>query len=132
MISLIIFVILICIGIIDSSYLIYKFYKKHPLVCPMNTDCNAVLNSKWGKFLGVRNEIWGLFYYLLLLAFVLIGNFYITNPLFSSLVIAYTYFGLLYSLYLTYIQIYKIKEYCLYCLLSALVNLLLVFNSLFL
>ena len=115
---LIVFVIL---GIIDSIYLIYKNRPNKTLTCPMNGKCHVVLQSKWNKFLGVKNEIWGLLYYFGLLALI-VGVMY--NFLAINILLGVISFGVLYSGFLTYIQIFKIKEYCFYCLVSAFINLL--------
>ena len=118
----IIFTILIILGLADSIYLIYKNRGGQPLVCPMNGDCHAVLASKWNKFLGVKNEIWGLLYYLGVLSLLglVFYNFIGINILFAVIS-----FGILYSAFLTYVQAFKIKGYCFYCLVSAIINLLL-------
>ncbi len=120
-----IFIILACLGILDSIYLLYKNRPNKTLTCPLNSDCHAVLSSKWNKFLGVKNEAWGLLYYIVLIGISVLS---IHNKI-EILLIA-TSLGFLYSLFLTYIQVVKIKEYCLYCLLSALINLLLFLSIL--
>lgn len=124
------FFVLSLLGVIDSGYLFYKRKKKHPLVCPLNTDCAAVLDSKYNTFLGVHNEIWGGLYYLTLLVVmgaIVLGIF---RDHFLTILFPMTTFGFLYSLYLTGVQIFKIKEYCLYCLLSALITFLILLVSL--
>ncbi len=123
----IIFVILVFLGIVDSIYLIYKNRPNKTLTCPLNSDCNAVLQSKWNKFLGVKNEIWGLLYYIGILSLfgLLVYGFLEKEILFGAIS-----FGVLYSGFLTYVQIFKIKEYCLYCLFSAGINILLLLTIL--
>ncbi|MBT3539268.1 hypothetical protein HOF40_03535 [Candidatus Parcubacteria bacterium] len=129
----IIFTLLTVSGIIDAGYLYYRYYKKThgaSFTCPLGQDCNAVVESKWGYFLGVKNEIWGLLYYISLfigiLIFLIMPNLISIMPL---LLLGATGFGLLYSLFLTLVQIIKIKQYCLYCLISAGISLLLFLNS---
>jgi len=120
----IIFTILIILGITDSVYLIYKNRGGQPLVCPLNGNCHAVLASKWNRFLGVKNEIWGLLYYLGVLS--LLGLFFYNICGITILaLLGLVSFGALYSAFLTYIQAFKLKEYCFYCLVSAIINLLL-------
>ena len=123
-----IFIVLVVLGILDSIYLIYKNRPNKTLTCPLHSDCHAVLQSKWNKFLGVKNEIWGLLYYLGVLGLV---GLVIYNFVDIKVLISVISFGFLYSGFLTYVQIFKIKEYCFYCLLSALINLLLFLTVLF-
>ena len=123
MMLMLFFSFLCMLGFADSLYLYYKSVKKHQLVCPLKSHCNVVLNSRWNRFLGIKNEVWGALYY----AGVAVLGFgaFRSNILEPFLIVVATGCGFLYSLYLTRIQIFKIKEYCLYCLFSALISLLL-------
>lgn len=118
------FIVLAVAGIVDTGYLVYKHRQKKPLVCPINHDCNVVTESRWGNFLGIRNETLGLIFYISLLSLAWRGNY--------SLLFLITGIGLLYSLFLVWLQVYVIKNYCFYCLISALISLLLFFNSVYL
>ena len=71
MVFLIILIVLVVLGLIDARYLYYKHKTKLPLSCPLNSDCNAVINSKWNELLGVKNEVWGMLYYATLLLLIL-------------------------------------------------------------
>ncbi len=123
MIPQIIFIILCIIGIIDSSYLIKKRLKKQPLTCPLNDDCNIVTNSKWSKSFGINNDILGLLFYCFLVIALFIN---------LTLVLILTAFGALFSIYLLYIQKFKIKQFCFYCLISTMITFLLFITALFL
>lgn len=120
-------------GIIDTSYLIYQHSQKKPLVCPLDHDCSVVTESKWSKIFFVRNEVLGLSFYLLIF-FSLI--FSILFPKFSSTVyfslFLFSFVGIFFSLFLVYVQIYKIKDYCFYCLISAFLTLFIFINSILL
>ena len=120
-------------GIIDTSYLLYQHYKKKPLVCPMDHDCSVVTESKWSKVFFVRNEILGLSFYLLILIFLIIS---IILPNFSSKIyiflLSLSIIGIAFSIFLVYLQIYKIRDYCFYCLISAFLTLLIFINSILL
>lgn len=124
------FILLSAAGLINASYLTYKHFQKKPLVCPINHDCNAVVESKWGDFLGVRNEILGVLFYAAMLAGILISltapNFL---PLLPTLLFIGAAIGLVFSIILTLIQKFAIKEFCFYCLISAGISLLLFINA---
>ncbi len=120
-------------GIIDTSYLLYQHYKKKPLVCPMDHDCSVVTESKWSKVFFVRNEILGLSFYLLILisliASVILPNF--SSKIYLFLFI-FSIIGVAFSIFLVYLQVYKIRDYCFYCLISAFLTLLIFVNSILL
>ena len=120
-------------GIIDTSYLFYQHYKKKPLVCPMDHDCSVVTESKWAKTFFVRNEILGLSFYLLMLSFLILS---ILFPIFSSKIYLFLFIfsiiGVAFSIFLVYLQIYKIRDYCFYCLISAFLTFLSFVNSMLL
>ena len=113
--------ILAIIGIAIASYLIYSREKTHGVkVCPTGGGCNAVLNSKYSKTLGMRNDYLGILYYLIIITeYFLIMNL-MTN--FTIYFKAISSFALLFSIYLFYIQARVIKQYCFYCILTAIVN----------
>ena len=120
-------IVLTLMGIIDSLYLIWKHLKKQPLSCPINKDdCNAVVESKYGKILRVKNEYLGLLYYI----FILICGFLLAYHIWNSKIflIIFSSLALVFSIYLTYVQLIILKKYCFYCLVSAIINLLIFVN----
>lgn len=132
------FITLTIVGIADAGYLVWKHYshKAGPLVCPLDHDCSKVTESKWSSIFWVRNEVLGLLFYVFMLVAGLVVFFMPVFSLFSfplSLLIKVSAgAGLLFSLFLLWVQIYKIKDYCFYCMLSILITLLLFANSFFL
>ncbi len=120
-------------GIIDTSYLLYQHYKKKPLVCPLDHDCSVVTESKWSKTFFVRNEILGLSFYIAILVSLILSIIF-SN--FSSriyiLLLLLSFVGIIFSAFLVYVQIYKIRDYCFYCLISAFLTLLIFINSILL
>jgi uncharacterized membrane protein len=126
------FIVLSVLGLIDASYLFTKHREHKPLVCPLNHDCGAVTESKWATMFGVRNETLGVLYYLGLffgiLAIILAPNFTAQWNIALLLQLG-TGAGLLFSLFLVYLQKYVLKNYCFYCLISAGITLLLFLNS---
>lgn len=128
------FITLTIAGIVDAGYLVWKHYKHNaaPLVCPLDHDCSKVTESRWSTIFWVRNEVLGLLFYVSMLVAGLIIFFMPEFDLFKLLVIIAVGGGLLFSLFLILVQLYKIKDYCFYCMISAFITLLLFVNSLFL
>ena len=120
-------------GILNSGYLVYEHYKKRPLVCPLDHDCSVVTESKWSNVFGVRNEILGLLFYVGIFGAIVFSLF--SPNLISTihfLLIIGTGTGVLFSIFLTLVQIFAIKDYCFYCIISAILTFLLFINSFFL
>lgn len=125
------FIVLSFSGLINAGYLAYKHYfEKKPLVCPIGHDCNAVVESRWGNIFGVRNEILGVLYYASVLAAGIIN---VVTPMFfpqlTLLLLVATGVGFVFSIFLTLVQKYAIKDYCFYCLISAGLSALLFLNT---
>ena len=117
------------LGMANSVFLYYKHKKKQPLVCPMNSDCNAVINSKWNNLFGIKNEILGILYYISILLGAIFLYLYNKTTIYYLLLISSS-IALLFSGFLMYIQKYKIKEYCFYCIISAIISFLILINML--
>lgn len=125
-------IILGFIGLINSIYLFWHSFKKQPLVCPINKyDCNVVVQSKYNSIFGIKNEILGIVFYLFVIISALI-IFYTPSFVIKIFLTIVTFFALGFSVYLLYVQKYLLKNYCFYCIISALVSFLIFLNSLFL
>ncbi len=122
-------IVLSFLGILNAGYLTWKHQKKEKLVCPVGDSCDKVVESKWSNLLGIRNEVLGVMYYTFIFLLGII-NLFLTIPYFQYSLIIFSLVALLFSTALIYIQRYIIKIYCFYCLLSALITLLIFFNSL--
>ena len=108
-------------GFLLASHIFRKKRVKQPMVCPLNSNCEAVINSRFSTLLGIPLEIIGMLYYAITALsyglFLILPNIITTQLTFITLVI--TTFAFLFSLYLTFIQAFAIKEWCVWCLTSA-------------
>lgn len=119
-ITLIIFISLAFFGLLDALYIMKHTKKEETLICPIGFECNAVVNSKYATFLGMRNDVLGVLYYVTILVFGV--SLYLLPELLTQLINLVklgTAGAAAFSLYLTYIQAFKLKNFCLYCLFSA-------------
>jgi uncharacterized membrane protein len=108
--------LLALIGLVIASYILYKRKSKKKMSCPLHGKCESVTQSKWGKVLGFHNDFLGVLYYCFVIVLGLLS--------FRYVLISVTGLGLMFSLYLFYVQSRILREYCFYCLISALVTLL--------
>ncbi len=126
------FIVLSFAGLINASYLTYKHYfEKEPLVCPIEGhDCNAVVQSRWSHMFSVRNEVLGVVFYGAALASgLLLALNQGAIPGLRFYILIGTGLGMLFSVFLTYLQKFVIHEFCFYCLISAGLSLLIFING---
>ena len=92
------------LGVALYIYYTKKHYKQ--LVCPIGSDRNAVITSRYANFLGVPLEYWGIFYCAVIIAVYIILIFapWIIQDLFLCGIKLFTTTALLFSLYLLFLS----------------------------
>lgn len=126
-------VVLAFLGLINASYISYKRRTEQPLVCFLNGNCNAVIESRWSKIFFIKNDTFGIIYFVFVLFLGI--NLFFSSPYLNLIIktlLIINSSALLFSLFLLYVQKYKIKTYCFYCLVSALITSLVFVNTLIL
>jgi uncharacterized membrane protein len=121
------------VGLFVASYLsLYKLGYIGTLVCRVGS-CETVQTSRWATLLGVPVAVWGVLFYLAVLGVALAGlsASLADSRRVSELLVAMTGVGVLFSLWLTWLELFVIHAICLYCVTSAvLVAILLVISTL--
>ena len=127
------FIILAVFGCIDAGYLSWMHLKRRTLICPLRSDCTDVTESEWSSMFGIRNDYLGFLYYFSILAVAVVSIFLPESAerLFR-LALIMTIGGAIFSVFLVSLQIFLIKQYCLYCTISFLLSVLLLLNSIML
>ena len=114
-------------GIFVALYLLlYKLGYIGTLVCAVGS-CEVVQTSKWARFLGLPVAGWGVVYYVATLGVALAG---LAPALADSRAIsrgmtAVTGVGVVFSLWLTYLELFVIHAICQWCVGSAVLAVLL-------
>lgn len=115
------------VGIFVAAYLtLYKLGKIGTLACGTGA-CETVQLSKWGDFLGLPVAAWGVGYYVLVFALALIGlqgRFAESRGLALALLLV-TGWGVLFTGWLTYLELFVIDAICRWCVGSAALVLVL-------
>jgi uncharacterized membrane protein len=115
-----------------ASYIYYTKRHSKQLVCPVGSNCNVVINSRYAKFLGVPLEYWGMSYYaVIFIAYIalifaprLFSGFFLTG---LTTLTAGAFF---FSLYLLFVQAFLLRQWCIWCLLSAMFSIMIFITSL--
>lgn len=110
------------IGFIDSLYLTIIKFTHSPIYCiPGLGSCETVQNSQWSEIWGIPIALLGAIVYLILIfCFVFEKKIRILTHYSIFVVFGLSLFGFLYSLYLTYLEIFVIHTICQWCILSAI------------
>ncbi len=116
--------ILCLVGLAVSGYLAYVETTQVEAVCGPVGDCNAVQQSEYARLFGVFPiGILGMIGYLvILLAWVAGGSTRHSLAVFAKLaLLGLTAFGVLFSIYLTFLEPFVIGATCAWCLTSAII-----------
>lgn len=109
--------ILSLVGFLVASYLFYIGVKNNSPFCLSNSGCDFVIRSEYSKFLGIPVALWGVFYF----ASIVILNYF---EKYKNLLRIISFLGFLFALYLIYIQAFVLKSFCIYCLITDTVAIL--------
>jgi uncharacterized membrane protein len=116
-------------GIFISLYLtLYKLGVIAELSCSVGS-CETVNLSKWSRFLGIPVAAWGLLFYLDVFVIALVGTLPRLQyaPVISLVIVVEAAVGVLFSAWLTYLELAVIQAICVWCVTSAvLVTLILI------
>jgi uncharacterized membrane protein len=119
------------IGIADAFYDSYVIYNGQLLWCPPPIDgCNIVAKSPYARIFDMPLGYFGLMYYLYMFGLAALLAF---DPFSRGLrlgALLYAATGVSFSIYFMYIQVTFIHAFCIYCLISAVLTLLLLVTAL--
>lgn len=110
-------------GVFVALYLtLYKIGIIGHLACGFG-GCERVNTSPWATFLGVPVAVWGLAFYVVLFAVAVAGT---TSRLadhrrVSLALVVLSAAGVLFSAWLTYLELFVIGAICRYCVASAII-----------
>ncbi len=110
-------------GIFISTYLtLFKLGMIGELSCSIGS-CETVNTSRWSIFLGLPVAAWGLFFYLDLFGVALLGTTprLEDEPLVSIVLAAEAGVGVIFTAWLTYLELAVIHAVCMWCVLSAVI-----------
>ena len=117
------------VGALVALYLtLYKIGVIGVLSCNIGS-CESVNTSRWATFLGLPVAAWGLGTYIVILALALAGLQGVAPLQTARATAAITAWGVLFSAWLTYLELFVIHAICMWCVISATLMLLLFVTS---
>jgi uncharacterized membrane protein len=117
------------VGIFVALYLLlYKLGMIGNLSCSVGS-CETVNLSKWATFLGLPVAGWGVAWYvaMFVLALVSTGSRFTESLVVSTVLLGVATTGLIFSLYLTYLELFVIDAICQWCVVSAVIVTIIFF-----
>jgi uncharacterized membrane protein len=108
--------ILAAAGLLVSIYLTFKTYDPSSVACSIGGGCETVLSSDYAKILGIPVSVFGILWYVIQLG--LIYFLLVKKSSSPSLLRIWAALGLVFSLYLLYLEAFVIHAYCTWCLVS--------------
>lgn len=127
------FPVLVLIGLVVAGYLSYVEIQMVDAACGPVGDCNAVQGSPYARLFGfLPVGVMGVTGYIAILAAWMIKRWASGHKvaLAALAVFALTLIGVVFSLYLTYLEPFVIKAVCMWCISSAVIMTLLLVLSL--
>ncbi|HCB35168.1 MAG: hypothetical protein A2W52_04035 [Candidatus Taylorbacteria bacterium RIFCSPHIGHO2_02_49_25] len=120
-------------GLLLAAFIHFKKRLHTTLVCPIGHSCDPVVHSDYSRFMDIPVEILGIIYYTIIV--VAYSTLLAMPTLHETALLAPTLLGLsavafLFSLYLTAVQAFILKEWCTWCLISAALCAIIFFAGL--
>ena len=119
-------------GLFVALYLtLYKAGVIGQLTCSIGS-CETVNTSRWSTLLGLPVAAWGLGFYIvaLVIAVASTQDRWIDERGPSVVLVALSGWGVLFSLWLTYLELFVINAICMWCVVSAVIVTLIFITSL--
>lgn len=116
--------ILSIFGIGVAAYLVFVEFNQLEAVCGPIGNCNAVQQSSYATLFGILPiGVLGLLGYLSIVIFWLLGQLNLAglSKSIDLMLWAFTLLGLLFSIYLTFLEPFVIGATCMWCLASAVI-----------
>ncbi len=115
------------LGLLDAAYLtIVKLTHNEAQCIPGVGDCFSVNTSRYSEIMGIPIALLGAMAYLTIILLLLLetrGGFWEENA--GLAIFGISLFSVLYSAYLTYLEIYVIRAICPFCIVSAIAMVIL-------
>lgn len=114
------------LGLLDAAYLALERLTGGPLVCPLGGGCEAVQSSPYALLLGVPVAFIGVAGYALLLVTAMLALHHdsVGGVPLAALLLALASVALLAGVYFVYLQLAVIGAICFWCMIAALLDLL--------
>lgn len=115
------------VGVFVSLYLaLYKAGVIGTIACGAG-GCETVQFSRWATLIGVPIAVWGIGYYVAVFGLAFAGTLerWEESAGVSALLLVFTAWGVVFSAWLTYLELFVINAICRWCVVSAVLAVVL-------
>jgi uncharacterized membrane protein len=122
----VVMLVLALVGLVDALYVAQSAATGRTMYCILFDGCNVVTQSPYGRFYGAPLSFLGVIFYLCSLGLFALLAF---DPLSRGLragALILSCVGVAYSSFSMFLQASYIRAFCSYCLISAVITLLLL------
>jgi len=121
------------IGLFSSLYLAITYLTGKPIVCAVVSGCEIVRASAWATTFGIPRPILGLAFYGAIILSLVIRTYapHHRPDFWKGITLLATFFGFVESGFLTLVQVYEIRAFCFWCIVSAVAATILFCLSFF-
>jgi uncharacterized membrane protein len=122
----VVMLVLSLLGLVDALYVAHSAATGRTMYCILFDGCNVVTQSPYGRFYGAPLSFLGVIFYLCSLGLSALLAF---DPLSRGLragALILSGVGVAYSAFSMFLQARYIRAFCSYCLISAIITVLLV------
>ena len=119
-------------GIFIATYLLlYKLGMIGHLTCSIGS-CETVNTSRWAKFLGIPVAGWGVAWYVGMFGLALVSaqEKFDESKNVSLILLGVATCGLIFSAWLTWLELFRIHAICQWCVISAILVTVIFFVTL--
>jgi uncharacterized membrane protein len=115
------------VGFFVALYLaLYKTGYIGTIACGAG-GCETVQTSRWADFLGLPVALWGVAFYALVFALAFLGTVdrWADSQRLATIMLVLTGWGVVFSGWLTYLELFVIHAICRWCVVSAVIAVVL-------
>jgi uncharacterized membrane protein len=116
-------VLLVVANVGISGYLSYAYLMNQSIVCGESQGCDQVAQSSYSSMFGIPIAVYGLLTYIVLLGLLVVRRrvgenreAYVPLAMFGIAIV-----GVLFSAYLTYLELFVILAVCKWCVAQAVI-----------
>lgn len=125
----IIIIIFAVTGSFLAGYIAKIKNKGKSLVCILGHNCDPVIHSRFSKFFGLKNEMIGLLYYIVIALFYISTLIFNIPQNFVFYLLLIVVLAFIFSLYLLFTQLILLKKWCTTCLGSFIISFIILISS---
>lgn len=123
-------IMLAVLGLLDSIYLVWVKYTGAYALCGPIGNCESVNSSQYSEIFGIPISLLGVGAYAIISALLLQENRSESWAEYGSMIVfGMSLLGVLYSIYLKFIEVAVLRAICPYCVVSAIILIILLILS---